>query len=205
MSAKNKYIFYVLALHMFFCCILHSKLKFHPMKQFLLYISLFLVAFSPALGQNYTDSLKSKLYIEKDLDTAYSEIVNTGAKLRLPLYFTPFSQEDHYGYVHIGTASTILGQKMDSTAFFSVTTNLNKEVFLKQGAELIEELDMKTLEGRPAKMYLLRFTADKTKINRIMFFTGDLNSTLLLTANYPELFSELLKDVILSSFITVQY
>lgn len=38
-----------------------------------------------------------------------------------------------------------------------------------------------------------------------MFFTGDLNSTLLLTANYPEIFSELLKDVILSSFITVQY
>ncbi|MPM12343.1 hypothetical protein SDC9_58696 [bioreactor metagenome] len=175
------------------------------MKPFLLYLSLFLVPALSISGQNYTDSLKSKLYIEKDLDTVYSEIVNTGAKLRLPLYFTAFSQDDHYGYVHIGTATTIIGQKMDSTAFLSVTANLNKEVFLRQGAELLEELDLKTLEGRPAKMYILRFTADKTAINRIMFFTGDLNSTLLLTANYPELFSELLKDVILSSFITVQY
>ena len=184
---------------------MHSKLKFQPMKSFILYISLFLIVINTGFGQNYTDSLKSKLYIEKDLDTLYSEIVNTGAKLRLPMYFAPFSQDKHHGYVHVGTATTIIGQKMDSTAFLSVTTNLNQEVFLKQGAELIEELDMKTLEGRPAKMYLLRFTADKTKINRIMFFTGDLNSTLLLTANYPELFSELLKDVILSSFITVQY
>lgn len=172
----------------------------------IIWVLSWLLLVSPGLkAQNYTDSLKSKLYIEKDLDTAYSEIVNTGARLKLPLYFVPFSQDDHYGFMHKGTASTIIGQKMDSMAFISVTANLNKEVFLKQGAELLEELELETLEGRPAKMFIIRFTADKMPVHRIMFFTGDLNSTLLLTANYPEMFSGLLKEVILSSFITVQY
>jgi hypothetical protein len=157
------------------------------------------------MAQNYSDTLKSKLYIEKDLDTAYSEFMNTGARLRLPMYFEPFEQGKHFGFLHKGTATTIIGQLMDSTAFVTVTANLNKEVILKQGAELIEELDLKTLEGRPAKMFLIQFMADKTLIHRIMFFTGDINSTLLLTANYPAIFSDLLKDVLLSSFITVQY
>ena len=71
--------------------------------------------------------------------------------------------------------------------------------------ELIEELDLETLEGRPAKMYLIKFMADKTPVHRLMLFTGDLNSSLMLTANYPEIFSTLLKDVILTSFLTVQY
>lgn len=175
------------------------------MKVIFLFISMLVLAHTAVFAQNYTDTLKSKLYIEKDLNAEYSEIMNTGAKLRLPLYFEPFNQENHYGYIHKGTASTIIGQKMDSTAFISVTANLNKDVFLKQGAELVEELELQTLEGRPAKMYIIRFMADKTPVNRIMFFTGDHQSTLLLTANYPEIFAEILKDVILSSFITVQY
>ncbi len=158
-----------------------------------------------ALAQEGLDSLKPELYIEKDLDSVYSEMVNTGAILKLPKYFEAFSQGNYQGYIHKGTATTILGQKMDSTAFLSVTANLNKEVFLKQGSELIEELDLKTLEGRQAKMYIVRFMADKTPVNRLMFFTGDHQSTLLLTANYPEFFSSLLRDVLLSSFMTVKY
>ncbi|HBG70892.1 MAG: hypothetical protein A2W93_08810 [Bacteroidetes bacterium GWF2_43_63] len=175
------------------------------MKHIYLFLSLLLANCLSVFSQNYNDSLTSKLYIEKDLDTVYSEIINTGARLRLPLYFTPFSQGEYHGYMHTGTATTIIGQKMDSTAFISVTANLNKDVFLKQGAELIEELDLETLEGRPAKMYLIKFMADKTPVHRLMLFTGDLNSSLMLTANYPEIFSTLLKDVILTSFLTVQY
>lgn len=156
-------------------------------------------------AQDIPDSLRPNLYIEKDLDTVFTDIVNTGAKLKLPLYFEPFTQGQFYGFMHQGTASTIMGQRIDSTAFLTVTANLNREVFLKQGAELIEELDMETLEGRPAKMFIIRFMAGKTPINRMMFFTGDLQSTVLLTANYPELFATLLRDVVLSSFMTVQY
>lgn len=175
------------------------------MKHVYLFLSLIILPVVTTMAQNYSDTLKSKLYIEKDLDTVYSDIVNTGARLRLPLYFAAFSQGEHYGYMHKGTATTIIGQRMDSTAFVTVTANLNQEVFLKQGAELVEELELETLEGRPAKMYIIKFMADKTPVHRMMFFTGDLNSTLLLTANYPAAFATLLKDVILSSFITVQY
>lgn len=157
------------------------------------------------LGQNSLDSLRPENYIKKDLDSVYSELINTGAKLKLPLYFEPFVQGEYYGFMHSGTATTIMGQMMDSTAFLAVTANLNKEVFSKQSAELIEELDLKTIEGRPAKMYVIRFMSEKVPINRMMFFTGDMQNTLLLTANYPELFASLLRDVILTSFMTVQY
>lgn len=164
--------------------------------------TLFWISFS-AFGQMNADTIKAELYIAKDLNPEYSELINTGASMRLPLYFEPFTQGQYTGFIHKGTASTIMGQRMDSVTFMSVTANLNKEVFLKQGAELIEELEMKTLEGRPAKLFVIRFMADKTPINRMMFFTGDHQNTLLLTANYPELFSSLMRDVFLSSFMTV--
>lgn len=144
-------------------------------------------------------------YIIKDLDSVYTEFTNSGASLKLPLHFVPFSQNNYSGFIHTGTASTIIAQVIDSASFLSVTANMNAEVFIKQGAELISEIDMKTEEGRPAKAYILRFTIDNTPINRIMFFTGDYQSTLMLTANYPELFAGLLKNVFLASFLTVKF
>lgn len=175
------------------------------MKRIIFILTVLLAGPLALLGQSSLDSLRPENYIKKDLDSVYSELINTGAKLKLPLYFEPFVQGEYYGYMHGGTATTIMGQMMDSTAFLAVTANLNKEVFSKQGAELIEELDLKTIEGRPAKMYVIRFMAEKVPINRMMFFTGDMQNTLLLTANYPELFASLLRDVILTSFMTVQY
>lgn len=175
------------------------------MKRFIFILTILFTSQLTLSAQGGLDSLRPENYIKKDLDTIYSELVNTGAKLKLPLYFEPFVQGEYYGYMHAGTATTIMGQMMDSTAFLAVTTNLNKDVFAKQGAELIEEMELKTLEGRPAKMYIIRFMAEKVPVNRMMFFTGDMQNTLLLTANYPELFASLLRDVILTSFMTVQY
>lgn len=174
-------------------------------KYILIFISFLFFSLTYVNAQNTSDSLDFNTYISKDLDTVYSEFVNTGASIRLPMFFELFIQEKYTGYIHKGTATTIIAQKIDSTSFLSVTTNLTQEVFLKQGAELLYELETQTEEGRQAKVFILRFTANDVPINRIMFFTGDHQTTLLLTANYPELFAGLLKNVLLASFMTVQF
>ncbi|PLW93217.1 MAG: hypothetical protein C0592_06775 [Marinilabiliales bacterium] len=169
----------------------------------LLFISQLFV--NTGFAQNTADEPDWGDYISKDLDTVYTEFINSGASIRLPLHFEPFTQGQYEGFIHKGTASTMIAQFIDSASFISVTTNMNEETFLKQGAELISEIDLKTNEGRQAKAYIIRFTVKETPINRIMFFTGDHQSTLLLTANYPELFAGILKNVFIASFLTVKF
>lgn len=175
------------------------------MKRFLFLLIFSQIVFCASLYAQDNGKPDLDAYILKDLDSTYTEFINSGASIRLPMHFEPFTQNEHNGFIHVGTASSIMAQMIDSTSFISVTANMTKEVFLKQGAELITEIDLKTEEGRPAKAYILRFVVNDVPINRIMFFTGDYESTLLLTANYPELFAGLLKNVFLASFLTVQF
>lgn len=175
-------------------------------KYILIFISFLFFSLSYVNAQNISDSLNFNTYISKDLDTVYSEFINTGASIRLPMYFELFTQDKYTGFIHKGTASTILAQRIDSTSFLSVTENLTQEVFLKQGAELIYELEVQTNEGRQAKFFIIKFiTTNDVPINRIMFFTGDHQNTLLLTANYPEFFAGLMKNVFIASFMTVKF
>lgn len=163
-----------------------------------------LIAITPVQAQDSgLDSIKRSLYIEKDLDSNYVDITNTGARFKPPKYFEPFAQGEYYGFMHKGTGANIIGQFLPGTPFISIATNMNKETFEKQGAILLEQFDFKTIAGAPAYVFIIRFEANKVPINRIMFFTGDYQNTILLTANYPELFSSLLREVMLTSFSTV--
>lgn len=166
--------------------------------------ALILSVYTESKAQNSTaDSIKRTLYIEKDLDSNYVDITNTGAKFKPPKYFEPFAQGEYYGFMHKGTGANIIGQFLPGTPFISITTNMNKETFEKQGATLLEQFDFTTIAGVPAYVFIIRFKANEVPINRIMFFTGDYENTILLTANYPELFATLLREVMLTSFSTV--
>jgi len=170
------------------------------------YLGLFQLMFVlMANAQTLPDTVFITDYIKSDLDSQYTSLSNTNIKLMLPQHYMLITQGPEQIYVHTGTASSIVWQKMDSVAFVSVTSTLNQETFIKQGFTLKEQFDLKTIEGRPAKVFRLSFTVDNVPMTRLIFFTGDIQTTIMLTANYPDVFAELLQNVMIASFSTLRF
>lgn len=157
------------------------------------------------LSQDLTDSVSYSEFVTKDLDKKYSSFKNTDVKIRLPLHYKEFSNEKISGYIHAGTASSIVANEMNETPYALVTDSLNKERIEGSGAKLKEQENSETYNGNPAKFYFMEFTVEDVEVIRVMFFTGDYNKTVLLQANYPKAFDKLLRSVIKESFRTVKF
>ena len=151
------------------------------------------------------DSIGIPVDVRKDLCDTLTLLPGTHAKIRLPHYFEPFAYEKFAGFIHKGTSTSILANEYPGTVFTTITSQITQSTFTKQGAELLEEFDLKQTDGRPAKVYIMRFKTKTAPVIRIMCFTGDYQTTYNLIANIPEVVSNLIRNVILESFRTLEY
>ncbi len=157
-------------------------------------------------AQTYVyDSTGIPVDLAKDLNDTLTPLPNTNAKLRLPRYFEPFANGKIVGFLHKGTSSSIIAYEYPGKAFTALTSKISDTTFSKQGAELLEVLTLKQNDGSPATAYVLRFKTPTAPVIRIMYFTGDYQTTYYLIANVPEVVSKLIRNVILASFQTLEY
>jgi len=154
---------------------------------------------------HYLDSVAVHVNIDKDLTDSLTTLPNTHAKLKLPKFFEPFKMDKHEGFIHRGTSTTILGFEYPGTPFTALTKSLSDSTFSSQGAELLQIMQFKLSDGREATAYILRFKTSTADVIRIMYFTGDYQTTYYLIANIPEVVVKLISSVILSSFQTLEY
>lgn len=154
---------------------------------------------------NVYDSLGISVDKNLDLNDSLTPLPGTNARMRLPRYFEPFTFEKFNGFLHKGTSTSIIAFEYKDVAFTMMTQGLNDSVFIKQGAELLETLDLKQNDGSPAKAYIMRFKTQTAPVIRIMYFTGNYHTTYYLMANIPEVVAKLIRNVILTSFQTLEY
>ena len=166
-----------------------------------------LVLFAPAssYSQVDSDSLSQSDYVSKDLEKEFSGFKNTSVKLRLPKHYKEFSNETLSGYMHTGTASSIVADEMNETPYALTTDKITQDNIEGSGALLVSQEESKTYSGSPAKIYYMEFKVKDVDMIRIMFFTGSYDKTVLLQANYPKSFDKLLRNVIKESFRTVKF
>ena len=163
---------------------------------------------TPANGQVNTpmyDSVGIKVDPKTDLADSLTAIPDTKATIRLPRYFESFSNGKVSGFLHKGTSSTIVINVYQGVAYTSMTAKLSDSVFAKQNATLLQSFETKQNNGDPAMVYIIRFQTKTAPVIRIMYFTGNYNTTFYLSANIPEVVSKLLRNVILASFQTLEF
>ncbi|MBI5541593.1 MAG: hypothetical protein HY951_16145 [Bacteroidia bacterium] len=137
-------------------------------------------------------------------------IPNTEILITPPAHFK--FVEKINGFIHLGSSASITATAVDGTSYLQVAEGLTSEYFNTQNAVLISCEDVKTALGMEGKLYTLSFqtTSNDTskkvlQFERMMFFTGDYNRTIWLTANYPALLKKLLYPVLRESLLTVKF
>lgn len=154
---------------------------------------------------SFVDSAQATMHIQKDLDTVYRAFLNTSISILPPKYFVEFSSDKVSGFMHTGTAANIVAFEYNQTPYLVTADTLKQEHLIGQNVTLIGEETVKTNQGFPGKLYFAQFKVDNIDIIRIMFFTGDYNKTVFLQANYPLMFDPLIRQVIIQSFLSVQF
>ncbi len=86
-----------------------------------------------------------------------------------------------------------------------ITENMTAEHLSKQGAELIENFELRTNDDYNGMVYVMEFTIKEVEFYRLMYFTGDLNRTFMVVANYPKMFDEIERKAVLQSFQTIKF
>ena len=175
------------------------------------YVLLFLLAqfFATcvtAQNQSFIDTTQMEMYQKQDLDSVYRSFKNTTIKIRTPRYFLEFSNDQVSGFMNTGTAASIVGFENNDLAYAGYYELMAEEAFSKvDSAKYLGVEKVKTLSGKPAQFFFYTFTVDNVDVIRIMFVTGDEKQMILLQANYPLVFDPLLRQVIVQSFLTVEF
>lgn len=155
---------------------------------------------------NMEDTVQAALFRHTDLDTTYRYFKNTDIKILPPKHFVEFSSGETSGFVNTGTAASIVAAEYKDTPYVGYYDALAEEAFSQvKNAVFTGERSTETYSGRPAKFYFYKFTSKGVKVHRIIFFTGDETQMVFLQANYPATFDALIRDVIMESFLTVEY
>jgi hypothetical protein len=155
---------------------------------------------------NMNDTVQASVFRHTDLDTTYRYFKNTDIKILPPKHFVEFRSGETSGFVNTGTAASIVAAEYKDTPYVGYYDALAEEAFSQvKNAVYTGERSTETYSGRPAKFYFYEFTSKGVKAKRIIFFTGDESQMVFLQANYPAAFDALIKDVIIESFLTVEY
>ncbi len=163
------------------------------------------VSFERIYAQENNDSISYSDYVNRDLKDEYSSLKNTSIRLRLPLHFKEFSNEESNGFMHTGTGSSIIGFEIEDTPYMLFQDSLTNEQITGDGAYLISQEKIRTYSGHPAKLFFVGFKIEQVEMIRLMFYTGSYNKTIYLQANYPKSFEGLLKNIFTESFRTVKF
>ncbi len=155
--------------------------------------------------QTTNDTLPYSDFVRNDLQKTESKFKHTSISIRLPKHFKEFSNESINGYMHTGTASSIVAFERNDAPFMLTQDSIRPEQLTGDSARLVFQEDLKTYNGAHAKLFIVEFTVDGVEVYRLMFFTGNYDKTVFLQANYPKGFDKLLRKVITESFRTVKF
>jgi hypothetical protein len=156
------------------------------------------------MGQSEQKDSLSEEILYKDIKSEYGVIPLTAISLRVPKHFEEFTSESFGGFMHKGSAASIVGFEYPDSPYLVESDTLTQKSFAGQGVNLLGTEVSKTHEGLPCKFYFLKFQVDNVDVIRVMFFTGTYYKTVHLQANYPLSFDSLLRKVIMESFRTVK-
>jgi hypothetical protein len=118
--------------------------------------------------------------------------------------------QNQQGFVHKGSASTLLITQMEKVPFTFAEDHFTKQNFEKEGARIVSTEKIKTTEGKDAILYTLNLniaTKDGSKTmeyERLILVTGDVNSTIFLVANYPVVVKKIIEAPIKTSLLSVK-
>jgi len=129
-------------------------------------------------------------------------LASTTADITPPEYFE--KAEQFYGYIHKGSASTILIQELAGTSYLLIQQGMTPEYFAQEGFTYISEEEVQTSSGLSGILYRMSFTVQETEFERLMFFTGDYHRTFWLVANYPAMVKDQMFGVMKKSLLTLQ-
>lgn len=175
------------------------------LSKYILKVTLLLTATMLFAGQNVILAQEDTEYLDKDIDSLYSKVPETGIQFRLPKYFEAFRSESINGYMHKGTAASIVAFEYEGSPYVFENDTLKQENLTTQGVQLIGSEESKTYDGNPCKFYFVKFQVDNVDVIRIMFFTGSYQRTVFMQANYPLAFDSVMRKVIMESFRTVKF
>lgn len=181
----------------------------HYLKNLFAGLVCFLIVVNTSVAQNnviISDTVQAEQYRKTDLETEYKQFKNTNIRIRPPLHFQEFSSEEVSGFMNPGTAASIVAFEYPETPYIGFYDTIASKAFGQvDNAKLIGTEEARTIGGSPAKFYFYSFKVDDVEAIRIMFITGNETQMVFLQANYPLAFDALIRQVIVQSFLTVQY
>ncbi len=153
-----------------------------------------------------TDTVQADQYRITDLQSDYQAFKNTNIKIKPPLHFEVFSSDEVSGFMNPGTASSIVAFEYPETPYIGFYDEIAEEAFSQvDHAEFLGSEEARTVDGYPAIFYFYGFSVDDVEVVRVMFLSGDENQMVFLQANYPLAFDAIIRQVVVQSFLTVQY
>ena len=126
-----------------------------------------------------------------------------GISITPPRYFV--NKDGGQVFLHIQTSSSMAVDYIGDYPYVMITENMTAEHLSKQGAELIENFELRTNDDYNGMVYVMEFTIKEVEFYRLMYFTGDLNRTFMVVANYPKMFDEIERKAVLQSFQTIKF
>ncbi len=182
-------------------------IKFYSSKDFC-FLLLFFVVFKFSAAQH---SETNMMYI----DTSYHKvnerffIDTTGVSIVPPAHYLPFVQNDKWGFIHKGAASTIQVQIFDGVIYTMLSAGLTAEELLKQNVTLKEHYMILTNDNQKADLFVVSFFVkglDKDlEYERLMLLTGDHTRTIWINANYPVIAKSVVFNVLKESLLSVEF
>ena len=137
------------------------------------------------------------------------KIPNTRTWISVPKGFK-YSERIN-GFVHLATTSSIVCKEIKGFYFTTIVDNITPESLDRQNSYLKTIEDVKTNDGLPAKLLTIGFTLNSndsikksTAFERLMLFTGDMESTVWVTATYPEAVKPFIYEMVRKSLLSVK-
>lgn len=134
-------------------------------------------------------------------------VPGTVMHISIPAGFTAL--DDGSGYIHPGSASSIMINNIAGSPFEQVVQTMQKGQLENNGNTLIRSESVKTHAGKAAMIYYLTFTTrskdgkQDVPFERIIFLTGDAVHTLWITANYPAAIKKYIESEIMECLLSV--
>lgn len=136
-------------------------------------------------------------------------VAGTGISASLPDVFR--FDDTQSTYIYSGAAASISFQQLNGTPYSSVIKGMSSANFESQKMKLITSQEIITLSGFKGMLYETSVSGqsaakdEKVEFKRYIFFTGNNDKTVWVTANFPLITESLLRDVIIDCMKSVEF
>ena len=141
----------------------------------------------------------------------YLNIKGTNIEIIPPKFFIVMPSASNV-LIHPSTSASIQVNEIKGLGYPLSIKKLTKKYIEQQGAKVVYEKDTLTLNGNKGKLYLIKFKVkgkdpNRTELEyeRFMFFTGDYNNTIWISANYPVIAKETIAPILLHSVLSAKF